>query len=154
MKRRLLATATATAAALLISGAAAGSATANAPANARARADADATVVALAGTAAQVGPASVQVPDGVTAGAAVFDRQTGTFTEQLNTSLRFRSASVVKLLLALDFLWNRGPDYTVPAADRPGWSRCSAAAGTTRQITTGRRTAARRSSPVWPTVSA
>jgi hypothetical protein len=120
MKRRLLATATATgtAALLLISGAAAGSATANAPANARARADADAAVVAPARTAAQAGPASVQVPDGVTAGAAVFDRQTGTFTEQLNPSLRFRSASVVKLLLALDFLWNRGPDYTVPAADR------------------------------------
>ncbi|WP_369268823.1 hypothetical protein AB5J55_01215 [Streptomyces sp. R11] len=115
MKRRLLAT---TAALLLISGAAVGSATANAPTNARARADADAAVVAPAGRAAQAGPASVQVPDGVTAGAAVFDRQTGTFTEQLNTSLRFRSASVVKLLLALDFLWNRGPDYTVPAADR------------------------------------
>ncbi|MGW4171178.1 hypothetical protein ACWEGX_30200 [Streptomyces chartreusis] len=62
--------------------------------------------------------ASVQVPAGVTAGAAVFDRQTGIFTEQLNTSARFRSASVVKLLLALDFLWDRGPDYTVPAADR------------------------------------
>ncbi|MFJ8631926.1 hypothetical protein [Streptomyces sp. NPDC093568] len=66
----------------------------------------------------QAAAAAVQVPAGVTAGAAVFDRQTGTFTEQLNTSARFRSASVVKLLLALDFLWNRGPDYTVPAADR------------------------------------
>ncbi|MEU8849764.1 hypothetical protein AB0C70_26825 [Streptomyces sp. NPDC048564] len=114
MKRRLLATA----AALLLIGAAAESATANAPTDARARADADAAVVAPAGPAAQAGPASVEVPDGVTAGAAVFDRQTGTFTEQLNTDLRFRSASVVKLLLALDFLWNRGPDYTVPAADR------------------------------------
>lgn len=62
--------------------------------------------------------ATAEVPAGVTAGVAVFDRQTGTFTEQLNASMQFRSASVVKLLLALDFLWNRGPDYTVPAADR------------------------------------
>ncbi len=61
---------------------------------------------------------NAQVPVGVTAGVAVFDRQTGTFSEQLNASTQFRSASIVKLLLALDFLWTRGPDYTVPAADR------------------------------------
>ena len=62
--------------------------------------------------------AAVQIPPGVTAGVAVFDRQTGAFTEQVNESAQFRSASVVKLLLALDFLWNRGPDYAVPPADR------------------------------------
>ncbi|MEV1065944.1 hypothetical protein [Streptomyces sp. NPDC050263] len=61
---------------------------------------------------------AVEVPPGVTAGVAVFDRQTGTFTEQLNPRLRFRSASVVKLLIALDHLWNRGPDHTLPADDR------------------------------------
>ncbi|GAV40446.1 SH3 domain-containing protein [Streptomyces acidiscabies] len=94
MKRRLLAVA----AALLLVGGAAGSATA-------------------AGSA-PAAVASVQVPSGVTAGVAVFDRQTGAFTEQVDASAQFRSASVVKLLLALDFLWNRGPDYTVPAADR------------------------------------
>lgn len=98
MRRRLLATA----AALLLVGGVAGSAAAEAPAL----------------RPPQGAPAAVQVPNGVTAGAAVFDRQTGAFTEQLNTSTRFRSASVVKLLLALDFLWNRGPDYTIPAADR------------------------------------
>ncbi|WP_319733445.1 hypothetical protein [Streptomyces niveiscabiei] len=48
----------------------------------------------------------------------MFDRQTGTFTEQLDASARFRSASVVKPLLALDFLRNRSPDHAVPAADR------------------------------------
>ncbi|MFD6763348.1 hypothetical protein [Streptomyces roseolus] len=64
-----------------------------------------------------VTPASPQVPAGVTAGVAVFDRQTGTFTEQLAPAAAFRSASVVKLLIALDFLWNRSPD-TIPAADR------------------------------------
>jgi hypothetical protein len=64
-------------------------------------------------------PAAVQadVPAGVTAGVAVFDRQTGTFTEQLNTAAQFRSASVVKLLIALDVLWNRSPD-ALAAADR------------------------------------
>ncbi|WP_438271764.1 hypothetical protein [Streptomyces erythrochromogenes] len=64
-------------------------------------------------------PAAVQadVPAGVTAGVAVFDRQTGTFTEQLNTAAQFRSASVVKLLIALDVLWNRSPD-ALSAADR------------------------------------
>jgi hypothetical protein len=98
VRRRLLATA----AALLLVGGVAGSAAADVPAP----------------PSAQAAPAAVQVPSGVTPGAAVFDRQTGAFTEQLNTSTRFRSASVVKLLLALDFLWNRGPDYTVPAADR------------------------------------
>ncbi|MEW2553381.1 hypothetical protein AB0957_16820 [Streptomyces zhihengii] len=67
---------------------------------------------------AQPRAASVEVPAGVSAGVAVFDRQTNTYTEQLNSTTGFRSASVVKLLLALDYLWNRGPDYTVPATDR------------------------------------
>jgi hypothetical protein len=61
---------------------------------------------------------AVVVPPGVTAGVAVFDRQTGQFTEQLNPDLQFRSASVVKLLIVLDFLWNRGPSYDIPAADK------------------------------------
>lgn len=63
-------------------------------------------------------PSAVVVPPGVTAGVAVFDRQTGTFTEQLNQHMQFRSASVVKLLLVLDFLWNRGPTYSIPPADQ------------------------------------
>ncbi|MFF8828489.1 hypothetical protein [Streptomyces sp. NPDC015131] len=61
--------------------------------------------------------ARAEVPPGVTAGVAVFDRRTGTFTEELNSSGRFRSASVVKLLIALDLLWGRAPaDLT--ASDR------------------------------------
>ncbi|QNE21572.1 hypothetical protein F1D05_31175 [Kribbella qitaiheensis] len=60
----------------------------------------------------------VVVPAGVTAGIAVFDRETGQFTEQLNPDLRFRSASVVKLLIVLDYLWDRGPEYVVTAADK------------------------------------
>ncbi|WP_350277751.1 hypothetical protein [Kribbella sp. HUAS MG21] len=54
----------------------------------------------------------------MTVGIAVFDRETGQFVQQLNAEQQFRSASVVKLLIALDFLWTRGPEYDVPAADR------------------------------------
>ncbi|MEU6059269.1 hypothetical protein [Streptomyces sp. NPDC047097] len=61
--------------------------------------------------------ARAEVPAGVTAGVAVFDRHTGAFTEQLNTSAQFRSASVVKLLIALDLLWGRSPD-ALSAAER------------------------------------
>ncbi len=61
--------------------------------------------------------AQVDVPAGVTAGVAVFDRQTGTFTEQVNSAGQFRSASVVKLLIALDLLWNRQPG-DLSATDR------------------------------------
>jgi hypothetical protein len=60
----------------------------------------------------------VVAPPGINAGIAVFDRQTGTFIEQLNATRRFRSASLVKLLIALDYLWSRGPDYALSEADR------------------------------------
>src|SRR5689334_10287622 len=53
----------------------------------------------------------VVVPAGVTAGIAVFDRKTGAFVSEMNPNTRFRSASLVKLFIALDYLWNRGPDY-------------------------------------------
>ncbi|MFJ9942279.1 hypothetical protein [Streptomyces erythrochromogenes] len=79
-----------------------------------------ATAVSVASTESPSAPPAVvqaDVPAGVTAGVAVFDRQTGTFTEQLNTAAQFRSASVVKLLIALDVLWNRSPD-ALSAADR------------------------------------
>ncbi|MFJ9539223.1 hypothetical protein ACIRPX_18435 [Streptomyces sp. NPDC101225] len=64
------------------------------------------------------GPSGPDGPAGVTTGIAVFDRTTGRYTEQLNAETQFRSASVVKLLLALDVLWDLGPDHQVPAADR------------------------------------
>jgi hypothetical protein len=62
---------------------------------------------------------SVVLPSSLdlTAGVTVFDRDTGQLTEQLNPDLPFRSASVVKLLIVLDFLWDRGPAYDVPAED-------------------------------------
>ena len=51
------------------------------------------------------------------AGVAVFDRQTGQFVHQQDADQRFRSASVVKLLIALDFFARRGPEYDVPPDD-------------------------------------
>ncbi|MEV6287436.1 hypothetical protein [Kribbella sp. NPDC051770] len=60
-----------------------------------------------------VGPSALP-----TAGVTVFDRDTGRITEQLNPDLCFRSASVVKLLVVLDFLWDRGPAYELPVEDR------------------------------------
>ncbi|GHH70957.1 lipoprotein [Streptosporangium violaceochromogenes] len=44
------------------------------------------------------------VPAGVTAGYVVFDRRTGTVTSHRNAHRRFRSASVVKILIAIDYL--------------------------------------------------
>lgn len=58
------------------------------------------------------------MPGNVNAGIAVFDRQTGSFLTQLHTTTRFRSASLVKLLIALDYLWNRGPAYALADTDR------------------------------------
>ncbi|MFE2423001.1 hypothetical protein [Streptomyces hokutonensis] len=60
----------------------------------------------------------MNVPPGVTAGIAVYDRRTGTFTEQSNAHTQLRSASVVKLLIALDHRWDRGPGYGLPSDDR------------------------------------
>ncbi|MFI6675841.1 hypothetical protein [Kribbella sp. NPDC050470] len=61
---------------------------------------------------------TLTVPTGVTAGVAVYDRDTGLFLQQHNADHRFRSASVVKLLIVLDYLWDHAPAYGVPASDR------------------------------------
>lgn len=57
------------------------------------------------------------IPAGTTAGVAVYDRQTGRFTELHEADRQFRSASLVKLLLALDVLGEAGP-AALPEADR------------------------------------
>ncbi|TXS52969.1 hypothetical protein [Streptomyces sp. t39] len=57
------------------------------------------------------------IPAGTTAGVAVYDRDTGRFTELHDADRRFRSASLVKLLLALDVLGDGGP-AALPEADR------------------------------------
>ncbi|MET9592072.1 hypothetical protein ABZY45_14095 [Streptomyces sp. NPDC006516] len=75
-------------------------------------------VVAVPGTDRRGVGTLMGIPEGVTAGVAVFDRVTGDFTELHEADRPFRAASVVKLLLALDYLWDRGPVYDVPQADR------------------------------------
>ncbi|MFI9201059.1 hypothetical protein [Streptomyces sp. NPDC053048] len=61
-------------------------------------------------------PIRLEVPPGVSAGVAVFDRQAGAFTTTHDAHARFRSASVVKLLIALDHLWSSGR-HPLPAGD-------------------------------------
>jgi hypothetical protein len=60
---------------------------------------------------------SLAVPDGMTAGFVVFDRWTGRVTVQHDAHKRFRSASLVKILIALDYLDARGPDADIPPED-------------------------------------
>ncbi|MEV4568838.1 hypothetical protein AB0K12_34135 [Nonomuraea sp. NPDC049419] len=58
--------------------------------------------------------AAPRVPAGTTAAWVVFDRQAGTFVAVRNAHRKFRSASVVKILIAIDYLEGR---RTVPPAD-------------------------------------
>ncbi|WP_188193391.1 hypothetical protein [Nonomuraea sp. SYSU D8015] len=55
-----------------------------------------------------------RVPAGTTAAWVVFDRQAGTFAAARNAHRKYRSASVVKILIAIDYLERR---KSVPAAD-------------------------------------
>lgn len=77
------------------------------------------TILAVGLTvAAATGPAAAQtltVPDCITAGIMVDDRHTHSADLQLNAHRQFRSASVVKLLIALDYLETNGVD--VPPED-------------------------------------
>ncbi|GGM27282.1 hypothetical protein ACFFX1_16050 [Dactylosporangium sucinum] len=79
-----------------------------------------ATVVALS-SASIVPPAWAadrQPPTGMVAGIAVYDRITERFLYRSDAAKQFRSASLVKLLIALDHAWELGPDYVIPADDR------------------------------------
>lgn len=55
-----------------------------------------------------------QVPAGTTAAWVVFDRQAGKIVATRNAHRKYRSASVVKILIAIDYLERR---KSVPAAD-------------------------------------
>ncbi|MEV0238087.1 hypothetical protein [Nonomuraea sp. NPDC050786] len=72
-----------------------------------------AAVPLLAGLAAPA-YAAPKVPAGTTASWLVFDRQAGKFVATRNAHRKFRSASVVKILIAIDYLERR---TSVPAAD-------------------------------------
>ncbi|GAA4002187.1 hypothetical protein GCM10022247_23670 [Allokutzneria multivorans] len=60
---------------------------------------------------------AVEIPQGVTTGFAVFDRASGQLTVQHEATTRFRSASLVKILIALDYLTRRGVGTPVPDID-------------------------------------
>jgi hypothetical protein len=72
---------------------------------------------ASASPSIQAAPAvrDVAVPAGMTAGVAVYDRQAAAFTARHNPDQRFRSASLIKLFIAIDYLWSR---ETVATGDR------------------------------------
>jgi hypothetical protein len=55
---------------------------------------------------------------GLVAGVAVFDRAHQRFLKRDNADKQFRSASLVKVLIAVDHLWDLGPDHPVPPDDR------------------------------------
>ncbi|MET0133662.1 MAG: hypothetical protein ABW215_08715 [Kibdelosporangium sp.] len=59
---------------------------------------------------------SIDLPDGMTASYRVLDRATGASWGR-DEHKQYRSASVVKLFIALDYLESRGPDYEIPADD-------------------------------------
>lgn len=60
--------------------------------------------------------AAVPVPDGVTASFAVYDRDRGEFAATRDPHAPFRSASVVKLLIALDELIQHDPELDLEQA--------------------------------------
>ncbi|MEU6154124.1 hypothetical protein ABZ816_29435 [Actinosynnema sp. NPDC047251] len=73
---------------------------------------------ALPATAAPEVPSPQSaVPSDVTVAFAVYDRALGRTTLSHNSHKQIRSASVVKLLIALDYLEARGPDATIPPED-------------------------------------
>ncbi|MDH2424399.1 hypothetical protein [Sphaerisporangium sp. TRM90804] len=76
---------------------------------------------ASAGTSTPPRPASAtapRVPAGTTAAYMVVDRVTGKATLSRNAHARFRSASVVKILIALDYLESREAGAEIPSGDR------------------------------------
>ena len=72
--------------------------------------------VALAAGSASAGTASVDLPEGMTASYLVVDQATGA-TFGSDEHKQYRSASLVKLFIALDYLESHGPDYEIPADD-------------------------------------
>jgi hypothetical protein len=72
----------------------------------------------ITGGVADAAPAThaIDLPPGMTASYLVLDRTTGA-SWGLDEHKQYRSASIVKLFIALDYLESRGPDYVIPAGD-------------------------------------
>lgn len=77
-------------------------------------------VVAASAIALLAGPAAatpaVELPEGMTAGYLMVDEYTGR-TVGADEHKPFRSASLVKVFIALDYLESRGPDFVIPPED-------------------------------------
>jgi len=73
-----------------------------------------ATISGVAAAAPTAAP--IDLPDGMTASYLVLDRVSGA-SWGLDEHRQYRSASVVKLFIALDYLESHGPDYRIPADD-------------------------------------
>ncbi|MEV5412878.1 hypothetical protein AB0K60_29080 [Thermopolyspora sp. NPDC052614] len=58
-----------------------------------------------------------RIPRGVTPGYMVFDTAAGKVTTQYRAHARYRSASVVKILIALDYLQSRPRGSAIPKSD-------------------------------------
>lgn len=77
-------------------------------------------LVTAAATPAAADPAAdsrATVPSDVTVAFAVYDRDSGHTTLRYNEHQQIRSASIVKLLIALDYFETNGPDTPIPDAD-------------------------------------
>jgi hypothetical protein len=72
--------------------------------------------VAMAAAPASAATSSVDLPEGMTASYIVVDQETGAVSGS-DEHKQYRSASLVKLFIALDYLESRGPDYEIPADD-------------------------------------
>lgn len=73
-----------------------------------------AAAAVVTGVPAQAAP--IALPPGMTASYLVLDRTTGASWGS-GEHVQYRSASVVKLFIALDYLESHGPDYVIPAED-------------------------------------
>ncbi|WP_410637321.1 hypothetical protein [Amycolatopsis sp. lyj-346] len=72
--------------------------------------------MAIAAGPASAATSSVDLPEGMTASYLVVDQETGrTFGD--GEHQQYRSASLVKLFIALDYLESHGPDHEIPADD-------------------------------------
>ncbi|MEV6985334.1 hypothetical protein AB0M95_29295 [Sphaerisporangium sp. NPDC051017] len=74
-------------------------------------------IAAPAAASPSAAPRPPKIPAGTAASYVVFDRVTGRTTLSYKPHVRFRSASVVKVLIALDYLESRKPGTAMPPGD-------------------------------------
>jgi hypothetical protein len=75
-------------------------------------------ITADSGASVNISDSRITPPDGMTASFLVIDRKTGAPRLRKDEHRQYRSASLVKLLIALDYLETRGPNKEIPPEDR------------------------------------